>query len=163
MKTIAPLAGRLALAAVLSAALTACQAGSNASTSQDYAPVDGRNVNLPADASFADPYLAIRGAQVVDLGTTHSMVVTVVNQTEGSDVLESVSIADQPAMLSSGPVEVAAGQAVSLGAGGVATATVEGLDLEPGDWVDVSLSFSESGVADLQVLTVPATEVEPLQ
>lgn len=155
VKRIAPHASVLALAALLTASLAACQAGSGASTSQDYDPVDGRNVNLPDDASYGDPYLAIRGAQVVDLGTVHSMVVTVVNRTGGSDVLEAVTIAGQPAALSSGAVEVAADQAVSLGAGGVATATVEGLDVEPGDWVDVTLSFAESGVAEVEVLSVP--------
>ena len=155
MKRITSSGSVLALAALLTVSLAACQAGSGASTSQAYDPVDGRNVNVPADATGTDPYLAVRGAQVVDLGDAHSLVVTLVNHTDADDALTGVSIAGQPVDLSTGTVDLPVGEAVAVGPGGAATAIATGIDVDPGDWVDVQLRFGSSGVAELSVLAVP--------
>lgn len=154
VKRIASSASVLALAALLTASLSACQAGTGANTSQQYDPTNGRNVNLPADATYGDAYLAVRGAQVVSEDAALGAVVTMVNQTGAPDVLESVTIGGQPATLSGGPVPLAPGQPVSLGTGGHATATVAGLDTAPGDWVELTLVFAQSGTATVNVLTV---------
>lgn len=162
MKRLAKSASILA-AALLTASLTGCQTGSNANTSQQYDPTNGRNVNVPADATWGDPYLALRGAQVVsDAGSTGA-VVTVVNQTGAPDTLTSVSIGGKDAPLSGGPLQVVPGTPVSLGAGGNATATVDGLDVKPGDWVELTLVFAESGSATVDVLAVTPQQLIPRQ
>lgn len=163
VKRIAPTGSVLAIAALLTVSLAGCQAGSNAQTSQQYDPVDGRNVNVPSDAGFGDPYIAVRGAQLVDLGTTKSVVVTLVNKTDETDTLASVAVDGKPATLSDGPVEVPVGEPVSLGALGVATATVDAADLAAGDWGTLTLTFTRSGIAELDVLTVTPGQVQAAQ
>ena len=61
---------RLPLAAAASALLilSGCAAGQTAETSQDYDPADGRNVNIPDEATFGDEYIAVRNALVVSDG-----------------------------------------------------------------------------------------------
>lgn len=154
VKRIASTGSVLALAALLTVTLGGCQAGSSAQTSQQYDPTDGRNTNLPADASWGDPYLAIRDAQVVLSGTTGSVVVTFVNKTGEEDTLESVTIDGQPAELSDA-VTIADGEHAALGEGGQAVAVADGLAAAPGDWVPITLEFASSGIAEMDVLAVP--------
>jgi hypothetical protein len=132
--------------------LSACQAGQSAQTSQDYTAVDGRGVNLPEDASFDDPYLAVRNAFVEDYGTSKSAVVTVVNNTDESDVLLSVAIGGQPATLSGGPLEFGAGESVTVGSGGETTAVADGVDAAPGAWTTMTVTFQNAGAAEIPVL-----------
>jgi len=149
--------GIVAAAVLAVASLSACQAGQSAQTSQDYAAVDGRNVNLPADASYGDPYLGLRNAFVEVVDGTHSAVVTVVNNTDTSDVLLSVTVAGKPATLSSGPVEVASRTSITVGSGGQTTAVVDGLDVLPGSWTVWAVTFQNAGIAEVPVLvTTPA-------
>ncbi len=147
--------GALAAAVLAVISLSACQAGRSAQTSQNYVPVDGRSVNLPEDASFDDPYLALRNAFVENLGSTQSAVVTVVNNTDESDVLLSVTIAGQEAELSSGPLEFGAGQSITLGTGGDASAVTQGGETAPGDWTSMTVTFQNAGIADIPVLVSP--------
>lgn len=161
MKRIASSASVLAVAALLTVGLSGCQTGSGASTSQQYDPTNGRNVNVPADATYGDAFLALRGAQVVTDDTSTGAVVTMVNQTGAPDSLTSVSINGQAAAMSNGPVEIVPGQPISLGDGGDATATVEGLDVKPGDWVELTLVFSQSGSATVNVLSVTPEQLLP--
>jgi hypothetical protein len=150
--------GIVAAAVLAVASLSACQAGQSAQTSQDYAAVDGRNVNLPADATFGDAYLGLRNAFVEAVGTTHSAVVTVVNNTDTSDVLISVTVAGQPATLSGGPLEIASRASATVGSGGQATAVVDGLDVPAGSWTNMTVTFQNAGIADIPVLVT-----EPVQ
>jgi len=147
--------GAVAASVLTVLSLSACQAGRSAQTSQDYVAVDGRSANLPEDASFDDPYLALRNAFVEDLGSSHAAVVTVVNNTDAPDVLLSVAIGGQPTTLSSGPLNFGAGQSVTVGTGGQATAVAEGVDAAPGDWTTMTVTFQEAGVAEIPVLVSP--------
>jgi len=154
----------LAVAMVATAGLVGCQAGQSAQTSQEYDPVDGRNVNQPTDAAFDEPYVAIRNAVVVAIESDATLVVTLVNQSDETEVLESATIDALPVTLSGGPIEIAPQQSVSVGYGDFETATVTDFKSVPGDWVDLTMRFTSAGDAELQVLVVPyGDEYVPVQ
>ena len=135
-------------------ALTGCQAGSSAQTSQPYNPGDGRNVNIPEDATFQDDYLAVRNALVVSDGGAAAATVSVVNHGSEPDVLNSISINGNVATFAGGPFEVTPGNKISVGGGSEAIALVNEAGVAPGQWTDMTLTFDTAGTTTLQVLVV---------
>ncbi|HEX5017825.1 MAG TPA: hypothetical protein VFX15_09600 [Actinomycetes bacterium] len=135
-------------------ALTGCQAGSSSSTSQPYNPGDGRNVNVPEDATFQDDYLAIRNALVVSNAGAASATVTVVNHGSEPDVLQSISINGNVATFAGGPFDVAPGGKIAVGGGSEAVALVREAGVSPGQWTDLSLTFASAGTTTIQVPVV---------
>ena len=71
------------------------------------------------------------------------------------NVLLSVTIAGQEAELSSGPLEFGAGQSITLGTGGDASAVTQGGETAPGDWTSMTVTFQNAGIADIPVLVSP--------
>lgn len=144
-----------ALVALLAAlALSGCQAGQSAETSQDYDPADGRNINIPEDAAFDDDYIAVRNALVVSFGETASLTLTLVNNGSEGDVLEQAVVGETPVDIAGSPIELAPEQRVRMGLGSDVTTTIEGADLAPGDWTTLTLSFASAGSTSLDVLVV---------
>jgi hypothetical protein len=156
MRTLVAPRLRLPIAAAAAALLTlsGCAAGQSAETSQDYDPADGRNVNIPEGAAFGDEYLAVRNALVVSDGGPASVTVTLVNNTEAADVLTEARIGDQTAVFVGGRVELPPGQKVSIGGGSERVALVEAGGVEPGDWTELTLSFSQAGTTTIDVLVI---------
>ena len=154
----------LAVTLVAAASLAACQAGQSAATSQDYNPVDGRNINVPEDADYDEPYVAVRDAVVVAVDTDATLVVTIVNQSPKAEVLESATLDGLPVTLSGGPSDLAPQQSVSIGYDDFDTATVAAVASAPGNWVELTMRFTSAGDANLQVLVVPyGDEYVPVQ
>ncbi|MEO8556458.1 MAG: hypothetical protein ABI474_07280 [Actinomycetota bacterium] len=131
--------------------LSGCAAGQNAETSQAYNPSDGRNVNIPEDAGFNDEYVAVRNALVVSDGGPASITVTVVNNGAEADLLTEARIGDQTAVFVGGPVELAPDQSVSIGGGSERLALVEAGGVEPGNWTQLTLSFTRAGSITIDV------------
>jgi hypothetical protein len=161
IRTPAPTSPRsrtLMAAALLSSlaaiTLTGCSAGSSAQTSQPYNPGDGRNVNIPADATFEDDYLAVRNALVVSNGGAASVTVTVVNHGSESDVLSEIKVNDQVASFVGGPFEIPPTEKISVGGGSEATALVPDAGVKPGQWTKLSLTFTNAGTTVIDVLVV---------
>ena len=134
--------------------LSGCQAGKTAQMTQAYNPVDGRNVNIPADAGYGDTYVGIRNVVVVAIASDASLVATFVNNTAEPQELSSITLGGTPLEVSE-PVQLEPGDTASLGFGGNPTATTAGLDAQVGDWVDLTMAFSSAGSVELQVLVVP--------
>jgi hypothetical protein len=151
---------RLPLAAAAGALLflSSCSAGQNAETSQDYNPSDGRNINIPADAGFDDDYLAVRNALIVSDGGPASITVTLINNGTEADLLTEAKIGDQTAVFVGGPVELAPGEPVSIGGGSERIALVEAGGVEPGDWTELTLSFSRAGSTTIEVLVINSSD-----
>lgn len=138
--------------------LSGCAAGQSAQTSQPYNPSDGRNVNIPEDAGFDDPYLAVRNALVVSDGGAASITVTLVNNGPETDVLNEATIGDQAASFVGGPVEIAPGEKVAIGGGSERIALVQDGGVEPGDWTPLTLTFTNAGSATIDVLVVASDD-----
>jgi hypothetical protein len=151
---------RLPLAAAASAllVLSGCAAGQSAQTSQPYNPSDGRNVNIPEDAGFNDPYMAVRNALVVSDGGAASITVTLVNNGLETDVLNEAKIGDQTAVFVGGPVEIAPDERVAIGGGSERIALVDEGGVEPGDWTELTLTFANAGSTTLDVLVVASDD-----
>jgi hypothetical protein len=140
-------------AALLSGLLTGCQAGTNAQTSQPFNPVTGRNVNVPASPGYYDPYLAVRGVTLVENSSGEVVLVAkVINKTEESEDLVSVTAGDSAATLIDAPVTIPAGGTASFGVENGESAYWASLSTAPGHWTDVTMSFSRSGEVTLRVL-----------
>ena len=162
MKRIFYQAAVLALAAASAIGLSGCQAGKTAQITQAYNPVDGRNVNLPEDAGFGDAYVGIRNIVVVAIASDASLVATFVNNTAEVQELESVTVGGAPLELSA-PIQLDAGDSASLGFGDNPTATTSELEAKVGDWVDLTMGFSNAGTVELGVLVVPyGDQYEPM-
>lgn len=151
---------RLPVAAAVCALLilSGCGAGQSAETSQPYNPSDGRNVNIPEDAGFDDPYLAIRNALVVSDGGAASITVTLVNNGLETEVLTEAKIGEQPAALLGGPVEVAPGQKVAIGGGAERIALVQEGGVAPGEWTELTLTFARAGSHSIDVLVIASDD-----
>jgi len=148
-------AGVLAGVALAVVALTGCQAGRDAATAQQYNPVDGRNVNVPAGASYPDPYIAVRDAVVVSNGKAGALLLTVVNNTKDGEVLAGATLNGKDVLMPAGPVDIAPGQSVNIGSDAGAVAGIVDLGVPPGTWAGLSLHFTNAGDSDFQVLVVP--------
>ena len=164
-RSLTPVTSRLrlpivaaALAATALLVLSGCAAGQSAQTSQPYNPSDGRNVNIPADAGFDDPYMAVRNALVVSDGGAASITVTLVNNGLETDVLNEAKIGDQTAVFVGGPVEIAPDQKVAIGGGSERIALVEAGGVEPGDWTELTLTFANAGSITLDVLVIASDD-----
>ncbi len=147
-----------AAAAAALLVLTGCASGQSAQTSQPYNPSDGRNVNIPEDAGFDDPYMAVRNALVVSDGGAASITVTLVNNGDETDVLTEARIGEQTAAFVGGPVEIAAGQKVAIGGGSERIALVQEGGVEPGDWTELTLIFTNAGSTTLDVLVISSDD-----
>jgi hypothetical protein len=139
-------------------ALAGCGAGSSAQTSQPYNPGDGRNVNIPADASFQEPYLAVRNALVVSNGGAASVTVTVVNHSDDTDVLSEIKVNDKVASFVGGPFEIPPNEKISVGGGSDATALVSDAGVEPGQWTELTLTFTNAGSTVIDVVVVDSAD-----
>jgi len=162
-RTPAPTRTRAVVVAALLAALgavtlTGCAAGSDAETSQPYNPGDGRNINIPEDATFTDDYLAVRNALVVSDGGAASVTLTVVNHASESDLLHQIKVNGQVAVFAGGPFEIPPGQKIAVGGGSDAVALVSDAGVEPGHWTELSLTFTNAGETVLDVLVVSSTD-----
>jgi hypothetical protein len=143
----------LAAAVVL---LTGCQAGTNAQTSQPYNPVTGRNVNVPASPGYYDPYLAVRGVSLVENESgVVVLVAKVINKTDVSEQLVSVTAGDAAATLLAEPITIPPGGTASFGVEGGESAYWASLSTPVGRWTDVAMTFSSSGDVKLRVLVTP--------
>lgn len=138
--------------------LSGCAAGKSAQTSQPYNPSDGRNINIPADAGFNDPYMAVRNALVVSDGGAASISVTLVNNGLETDVLNEAKIGDQTAVFVGGPVEIAADQKVAIGGGSERVALVQDGGVKPGAWTPLTLTFANAGSTTIDVLVVASDD-----
>jgi hypothetical protein len=158
IRSLIPAAARprtlLAVAFAAALALTGCQAGQSAETSQDYDPADGRNINIPEDAAFDEDYLAVRNALVVSNGAAASVTVTVVNHSDTADVLTEVRVNDQVASFVGGPFEIPPNDSISVGGGSEAVALVSEAGVAPGDWTELQLTFTNAGTATIQTLVI---------
>jgi hypothetical protein len=142
-----------AAAATAALLLTGCQAGTNAQTSQPFNPVTGRNVNVPASPGYYDPYLAVRGVTLVENSSGEVVLVAkVINKTEQSEDLVSVTAGDSAATLVDAPVSIPAGGTASFGVENGEAAYWASLSTTPGHWTDVTMSFSRSGEVTVRVL-----------
>jgi hypothetical protein len=161
-RSLTLVAPRLRLSAAAAAAallvLTGCATGKSAETSQPYNPSDGRNVNIPEDAGFDDPYMAVRNALVVSDGGAASITVTLVNNGAETDVLTEARIGEQTAAFVGGPVEIAPDQKVAIGGGSERIALVQEGGVEPGDWTELTLTFTNAGSTTLDVLVISSDD-----
>jgi hypothetical protein len=161
-RSLTLMAPRLRLSAAAAAAallvLTGCATGKSAETSQPYNPSDGRNVNIPEDAGFDDPYMAVRNALVVSDGGAASITVTLVNNGAETDVLTEARIGEQTAAFVGGPVEIAPDQKVAIGGGSDRIALVQEGGVEPGDWTELTLTFTNAGSTTLDVLVISSDD-----
>jgi hypothetical protein len=148
----------IAAAAAALVVLSGCGAGQSAQTSQPYNPSDGRNINIPEDAGFDDPYMAVRNALVVSDGGAASITVTLVNNGLETDVLNEAKIGDQTAVFVGGPVEIAPDQKVAIGGGSERVALVQDGGVKPGDWTELTLTFANAGSTTLDVLVVASDD-----
>ena len=154
MRSLPLVAARLRLPVAAAAALivlSGCAAGQDAETSQDYDPADGRNVNVPADATFDDDYVAVRNALVVSDGGAASITVTLVNNGSDADVLTEAKIGEQTASFVGGPVEIAPGEGRDRRRVGAIALVQEG-DVAPGDFAELTLVFTRAGTTTIDVV-----------
>lgn len=144
------------LLAALPLAIAGCAAGDEAPTLQvkpdnpggDLGPVAVRSLMLLAPPD----------------GGEAATVVTIVNKSDETHILDSIEIAPQ-ADRSGSPIDVAAGipvppnESVNIGAAGQPALPVSDLDrlAEPGTLVPVTLIFDKAGQLTLQVVVREAT------
>jgi hypothetical protein len=161
MRSLPLVASRLRLPVAAAAALlvlSGCAAGQDAETSQDYDPTDGRNVNIPADATFDDDYIAVRNALVVSDGGAASITVTLVNNSAEADVLTEARIGDQTAAFVGGPFEIAPDATVAIGGGSERIALVQQGGVQPGDFTELTRVFAQAGTTTIDVMVVSSDD-----
>jgi hypothetical protein len=152
--------GLTAVAVVaLAASLSACGAGKGAQTNQYYMPASGRNVNVPSQTSYHEPFMAIRNTVLVTSNRNpalSSLVVSFVNNNVDDDALTGVSINGVTQRVPRGEVPLPNRQIVTVGS---LTSNyfiaVRGISSKPGDWVEVTLTFRNAARATFSILQLP--------
>lgn len=144
-RSVPAVAGALLAGAVL----TGCAAGFGATSAQSYAPADG------VQAESGD-LRALNVLVVADEGATAGvLVMTVANDGARDDRLTAVETSGGRVALS-GPVDLPAGSATAFGNDTEASATVTGLTADPGETIEVTLSFARATPITLRTVVVPA-------
>ena len=140
----------LAAAVTASAVLGGCSAGFDATSAQPYAPSDG------IIASSGD--LRVLNALVVAAeGADDGLVsMTVVNRGQQDDRITGITSPHGSVTLV-GDDELPAGGAVTFGAEDT-TATLSGLEKDPGQGIELKVSFARAEPVTLRTVVVPATD-----
>ena len=147
----------VAIAAV-AVSLTACSAGRNAETNHPYMPASGRNVNIPSEVTYHEPFLAIRNTVLVNsvaVPSLSTLVVTFVNNHPTADALTSVSINGVPQTVPGGAIPLPSHQAVSLGNANSNYFVAVRTSAKAGDWVTVAMTFRNAARAEFRILMLP--------
>jgi len=148
-------AGAAAVALAATVAISGCQAGFQAQTSRPYNPTNGQSVNIPASPGYYEPYVALRSFAVVTDPSGRSVLVgKVINKTSQPDALLSVTAGSSAAKLPSAGVAIGPQQSVSFGIPSGPTATWSSLGTPVGHFVNVTLSFQNSGDVTMRALVM---------
>lgn len=136
------------LAAVAAtAALSGCGTNINAQTQDWYDPTDGAGSNVEESLDG----MAVRDVLVVSDGTDATVVGTFVNTGVDIDAVAGIEVDGSMATLS-GDLDVEPAQAVRIGPPGEARAQVDGVDLEPGVVVPVTITFDTAAAVELDAI-----------
>ena len=147
--------GAVTVAVAATVAISGCQAGFQAQTSRPYNPTNGQNVNIPASPSYYQPYLALRSFVVVTDPAGRSVLVgKIINKTSQPDALMSVTAGNSAAKLPSSGVPIGPQQTASFGTPSGPTATWSNIGTQPGHFVNVTLSFQNSGDVTMRALVM---------
>lgn len=142
----------LIVAVAGSAALAGCGSNTDALTQQWYDPTDGAN---DTEEESLDG-MAARDVVVVSNGSDATVVGTFVNTGDETDEVVAISVTGEDADIT-GDLSVDPAESVRLGPPGEARAQIDGLDLEPGTYTEVEISY---GAAPRSALTAVVRAAE---
>lgn len=138
-----------AITVVAAVALAGCGAGNTTTSRMDYAPADGL-------IATSGNIRALNVLVVASEGSSDGLVVmTLANKGTSGDRLTDIQSSSGSVELS-GPTTIEAGQALTFGADTETTAVVRGLDVKPGEAVEVTLNFENAAPISLNTVVMPA-------
>ena len=141
-------------AALLTPALTGCYNGMQASTNVQATTAAGNGMQGNVGTIAVDNVTLVTGP-----ATTGTLLMRASNQGAEPDFLVGALINGQPAEIVGGRVEIAPGSSVSFGWDSVHYVNTIALNVPPSSYVPVVMQFENSGVIELDVLTVSPTGV----
>lgn len=140
---------RLSIPVVLVVALAGCHQGPNASTTtQDET---GNGIAMVAGELQMESVTIVAGKQ----GKLGALSAVVVNTGSAADRLDSIFIGDKPARLDPDGIEIGPQSSVAIATGRELSAQAPLGSAKPGEFVEVTFQFANSGSATEQVLIVP--------
>ena len=146
------LARRLAVGTVAVASavtLAGCATGNNATSRKDYAPADGL-------IATSGPVRALNVLVVGSEGSTDGVVVmTLSNRGPGDERLADIQTSSGTVELT-GPTTIPEGGVLRFSNDTPTTAVLRGLDVEPGETIELKLNFDGADPIRLKTVVMPA-------
>lgn len=152
----------LALATGAMFALSGCYNGFGATTNIQNTMSTGNGAQAQAGAMKVENATLVRGE-----GNTATLIMTIVNTGDEPDAMTDIEVNGQMGVITdgttaTGPITVPAGAAIPFGYGvddeGVTRwVNVYTIDAPASGFVPVRVLFANAGLAEVEVLTVPAT------
>ena len=88
-----------------------------------------------------------------------TVLMRITNQGEDSDTLIAAVIAQMPATITSGSVDIAPGQSISFAWDSTHYVNLEGLNAPMSSYVPLGLQFENAGITGANVMVVPPTGI----
>jgi plastocyanin len=148
----------LALAAagltLASLGLTGCWNGKNAATNVQATQPSGNGSVLKIGQMVVDNATAVQ-----DEAGNATVLMRITNEGMDPDTLVAAVLGDQPAVITSGSVEVAPGESVSFAWDAIHFVNVTGLNAPMSSYVPFGLQFANAGITETEILVVPPTGI----
>jgi hypothetical protein len=137
---------RIVLALTALSFLTACAAGPNALTLKEYTPTDGNQLR-------SGDIKVVNLLVVAQAGGSGTVIGTILNSGQAPDALESMTVNGEPVTITADSLALLRGKPLIFGGeSSSATGTVALTGVRAGQFVPVTMKFTESGVLETTIL-----------
>jgi hypothetical protein len=153
-------AALVTLALVASPALAGCFNGPRATTTTQATMNTGNGVEARQGSIDIENATLVLGPEG---STSATLLMRLVNTGPEADALTYITIngvqvqISEPGVVGDSGADIGPGESISFGFDSERWINTYELDVEPSSWVPIELGFQNAGLAQLSVLTVPAT------
>ncbi len=138
----------------VSLGLTGCWNGKNAATNVQSTQPSGNGNPMKAGEMVVDNTTVVQ-----DEAGNATVLMRITNQGTTSDTLIAAVLAEQPAEITSGSVEIAPGESISFAWDAIHFVNLAGLNAPISSYVPIGLQFANAGITGTDIMVVPPTGI----
>jgi len=140
--------------ALSSLGLTGCWNGQNAATNIQATQPSGNGSVLKVGQLVVD-----NATVVQDEAGNATVLMRITNQGNDSDTLIAAVLAERPATITSGSVDIGPGESISFAWDAIHFVDLPGLNAPMSSYVPFGLQFANAGITETEILVVPPTGI----
>lgn len=134
--------------------LTGCWNGQNAATNIQATQPSGNGSVLEIGQMVVD-----NATVVQDKTGNATVLMRITNEGLDPDTLVAAVLGEQPAVITSGSVDIAPGESISFAWDAIHFVNVAGFNAPMSSYVPFGLQFANAGIAETEILVVPPTGI----